>query len=210
MVFEYLEIWRGVIIQKKFIQEYLEYSNDIYKQFVDEYGEKIALYTLIDYFNDIVHDDNEYNIDKEMYNIFQLSPCCSKNEDILLGFKLKSYKRLMINNKNAHCSKLLDPTDTDYKRKCGDLTVCNDCFNKTTNGSYKITEIFNKTTECTSWCFICNKDRCNIVHKNDKYEVTLTTKELIDSMLKTLIDSIDLESYEIKNYYRIDDCIWCS
>jgi len=61
MVFEYLEIWRGVIIHKKFIQEYLsEYSNDINKQYVDEYGEKIALYTLIDYFNDIVHDDNEY------------------------------------------------------------------------------------------------------------------------------------------------------
>jgi hypothetical protein len=191
MVFECVEIWRGILIDYKLLKKFINASS------TDPY----EIYDLIQQFN-----ENETK--HEIYKLIKMTPCCSNNKDLLLGYKLQSYDRLRINNKFAHCSKILYDDIFRNIQKCGDRIVCDDCLNKTTNGSYPIIEIYETPTECTSWCFICNKDKCDTSHIQNN-EI-LTTKDLIDDLfIREICHNYDIK-HEIKNYYKIDDCITCT
>lgn len=209
MVFTCVEIWRGVIISKDKIIEMIHEIEPEYKSDGDG--------TLYDIIDDFIRLGIKLSNGVEM---FPYGPCCGDDKYALLGIKLKEYNRQSFDTKFLSCdgeykpkygwskSKCCGKTINDGESKwiCGEYIVCDSCIKGTINGDYDVVTILEKVTECTTFCFDCNKDKCD--GKNCGSE-TLTTKKFVDELLENVLDSIGLDT-TIKNYYRLDDCLSCT
>lgn len=198
MVFTEVQIWRGVVLT-------LEEAID----FVKEHDEKYVYDEEEDFPFNVSEEIND-NINKWSYvgstpgpklEAIVLGPCCSEMKEILIGFQLRSYSRSK-KGRPPYCGK---PIDSEYK--CGDLIVCDTCINKTVNGDYPVEKILNKVTKCETYCFMCNRDKCQKRH-GDKLRVTI--EKFMDPIIKETLDVIDIDESRIGNYYRLNDCLSCS
>lgn len=219
MVFTCVEIWRGIIITKEKLIELIKDVRYDYNIDTDEY----SLY-------DIINDFLRLGIElPKGIHMFQYGPCHGNDDHVLLGIKLKEYKRTSFDERYLTCSKNFQPkhgwstvkccgksicgfeeTKEETKEKnefiCGEYVVCNECLNSTINGSYDVVTISSEVTECTTFCFYCNKDRCD----GKKCDTSRnTTKKFIDELIESFTDCIGLDA-NIKNYYTVDDCLSCS
>lgn len=218
MVFTCVQIWRGIVITKEKLIELIRDVNQDYK-FDDE--------TCVP---EIIDDFIKMGIELPEGICMRKYGPCHGDDHILIGIKLKEYKRTpfdrnyLTHNKDFEpkygwgdekcCGKnICDFGDTKEESKssvhksiCGEYVVCNYCLNSTINGNYDVVTISSEVTECTTFCFGCNKDKCN----GKKCDSTLmNTKKFVDGYIESFTDCLGLEP-NVKCYYTVDDCLSCS
>jgi hypothetical protein len=204
MCFTCVEVWRGFSLNLQQILSFIiKHINPKYERInaEDEYYNP-SIYTELELINEYL---KYTRLDGEILN-----PCCGPQNTIIIGFNVINYDRLQYNNNDIATSDL-QYIDNPYNKccarifnnqRCGKYVVCDVCLGSTTNGYYPVHDILDNNIEIIEFCFNCLNDKCKCNNKQ-------LTSTGFDPLLNEFRGNHNLD-IPIKNYYRLDDCIFCT
>jgi len=250
MVYGKVEIWRGVILSRK---EAIKLGQEFGEDIPDDEEDIYEICACLEGF----FDDDGLEATK-------MAPCCGDNDVIIVGRIVKKYPRASFSWKNVplenrervkqiqatcfrkrgqQCGNLIpgwEDSEHEYGGYCGYYVACDHCVGVTTNGYYDVRKILNQTVEAIDYCATCNRDRCDLIERDEEtfdmlkttfgnlgadkiidYKYQLEKREHLDGedqnslTVNQLVDQqirewIEEEDYPIKNYYRLNDCLSCT
>lgn len=130
-------------------------------------------------------------------------PCCSElnSEQFIFGTIVSTYYRRYTTCNN------------DTRSQDGHvLSVCDECIKMTDNGAYDVDKILNTVVECPKdqVCPICYHDNKEIVDVCKRCNQTIEQWNFQDYYLRKEMSEYDLDTYPIKYYYMLNDCLSCT
>lgn len=117
---------------------------------------------------------------------FSMDDVAEEDKKFVEKFKNKVGKKAACCGKKMHKSEYTQ--EEDGYAHCGSYSVCDECIEKTVNGSYPVDSILDNCTECETYCFICNNDKCAVKHA---FTPPFTIKDFVDKHLKDVCEEFD-------------------